>query len=79
MARVFVLGAGTPTPTPHRFGSAFAVEIGGEYAMFDCGPAAFLDNLVSAVKLAPQGKSKVASRLGKSYNSAGSANSPKRG
>lgn len=40
MTRVFVLGAGTPTPTPHRFGSAFAVEIGGEYAMFDCGPAA---------------------------------------
>jgi ribonuclease BN (tRNA processing enzyme) len=40
MARVFILGAGTPTPTPHRWGSAFAVEIAGEYLMFDCGPAA---------------------------------------
>ncbi len=40
MAQVFVLGAGTPTPTPHRFGSAFAVEVAGEYLMFDCGPAA---------------------------------------
>lgn len=40
MSRVFVLGAGTPTPTPHRFGSAYAVEVGGEYLMFDCGPAA---------------------------------------
>ena len=40
MAQVFVLGAGTPTPTAHRFGSAFAVQVGGEYLMFDCGPAA---------------------------------------
>jgi ribonuclease Z len=40
VAQVFVLGAGTPTPTPHRFGSAFAVHVGGEYLMFDCGPAA---------------------------------------
>jgi ribonuclease BN (tRNA processing enzyme) len=40
MAQVFVLGAGTPTPTAARFGSAFAVEVGGEYLMFDCGPAA---------------------------------------
>jgi len=40
MARIHVLGAGTPTPTPHRFGSAFAVEVAGEYLMFDCGPAA---------------------------------------
>lgn len=40
MAQVFVLGAGTPTPTPARFGSAYAVEVGGEYVMFDCGPAA---------------------------------------
>ena len=40
MAQVYILGAGTPTPTPHRFGSAFAVEVGGEYMMFDCGPAA---------------------------------------
>jgi ribonuclease Z len=39
-AHVHILGAGTPTPTPDRFGSAFAVEVGGEYLMFDCGPAA---------------------------------------
>ena len=30
MARIHVLGAGTPTPTPTRFGSAYAVEVGGE-------------------------------------------------
>ncbi len=40
MAQVFVLGAGTPTPTPTRFGSAYAAHVGGEYLMFDCGPAA---------------------------------------
>ncbi len=40
MPRVHVLGAGTPTPTPDRWGSAFALEIGGEHLMFDCGPAA---------------------------------------
>ena len=40
MVRLHILGAGTPTPTPARFGSAFAVEVGGEYLMFDCGPAA---------------------------------------
>jgi len=40
VAQVFILGAGTPTPTPHRFGSAFAVQVGGEFLMFDCGPAA---------------------------------------
>ena len=38
--RVYVLGAGTPTPTPTRFGSAFAVRIGQETLMVDCGPAA---------------------------------------
>ncbi|MBI4607923.1 MAG: MBL fold metallo-hydrolase [Candidatus Rokubacteria bacterium] len=40
MAQVFILGAGTPTPTSTRFGSAFAVQVAGEYLMFDCGPAA---------------------------------------
>ena len=38
--RVYVLGAGTPTPTPARFGSAFAMRIGDETLMLDCGPAA---------------------------------------
>ena len=40
MARVTVLGAGTPTPTPTRYGSAYVLEIGGERMMIDCGPAA---------------------------------------
>ena len=40
MARVHVLGAGTPTPTATRFGSSFVVETGDEYVMVDCGPAA---------------------------------------
>jgi len=38
--RVYVLGAGTPTPTLARFGSAFAMRIGDETLMLDCGPAA---------------------------------------
>ena len=33
-------GAGTPTPPPTRFGSAFALEIGDQQLMVDCGPAA---------------------------------------
>ncbi len=40
MTRVHILGAGTPTPTPTRFGSSFAVEVGDEQLMVDCGPAA---------------------------------------
>ena len=40
MARLYVLGAGTPTPTEHRFGSSYVLEVGGEQLMFDCGPAA---------------------------------------
>ena len=40
MARVHVLGAGTPTPTPTRFGSAYAVEVAGTQLMVDCRPAA---------------------------------------
>src|SRR5688572_13237630 len=40
MARIFILGAGTPTPTAERFGSSYVVEVAGEYLMFDCGPAA---------------------------------------
>jgi len=40
MAQVYVLAAGTPTPTPARWGSAFAVDVAGEFLMFDCGPAA---------------------------------------
>ena len=39
MARVHVLGAGTPTPTPQRFGTAHVLQIGDEHILFDCGPA----------------------------------------
>jgi ribonuclease Z len=38
--RIHILGSGTPTPTPDRFGSAFAVEVDGQLLMVDCGPAA---------------------------------------
>ena len=40
MTTVHVLGAGTPTPTSDRFGSAFAVTVGDQQFMIDCGPAA---------------------------------------
>lgn len=40
MARIHILGAGTPTPTPDRFGSAYVVDTGDDLVMFDCGPAA---------------------------------------
>lgn len=40
MTRLFVLGAGTPTPTAARFGSAWVVDTGSSNVMFDCGPAA---------------------------------------
>jgi ribonuclease BN (tRNA processing enzyme) len=39
MSRLFILGAGNPTPAPHRFGSSYVLQIGDEYLMFDCGPA----------------------------------------
>lgn len=47
MTRIHVLGAGTPTPTPLRFGSSTVVEFGGTFVMFDCGPAA-TDKLVKS-------------------------------
>ena len=40
MATVHILGAGTPTPTPARFGSSYVIDLDGQYLMVDCGPAA---------------------------------------
>jgi ribonuclease BN (tRNA processing enzyme) len=40
MKKLFFLGAGTPTPTETRFGSAYVLQIDDEFLMFDCGPAA---------------------------------------
>lgn len=37
--KVHILGSGTPTPTPARFGSAYVIEVANELIMFDCGPA----------------------------------------
>ena len=39
MTSVHVLGAGTPTPTAHRFGSSFVIQTGNDQIMLDCGPA----------------------------------------
>ena len=39
MDKLYILGAGTPTPTPYRFGSAYVLQLGNEKIMFDCGPA----------------------------------------
>ena len=38
--RLYLVAAGTPTPTPDRFGTCYIVQIGDDYLMFDCGPAA---------------------------------------
>ncbi len=38
-ARLFLIGYGTPTPTPDRFGSCLVLKVGSEHLMFDCGPA----------------------------------------
>jgi len=47
MARVYVLGAGTPTPTAQRFGTSYVLKLNNEQVMFDCGPAA-TDKLVKS-------------------------------
>lgn len=40
MTGLHILGSGTPTPTPDRYGSSYAVTLGEKVLMFDCGPAA---------------------------------------
>ena len=47
MPRVIVLGSGTPAPSPVRWGTSFLVEIGEEWLMFDCGPAATYSSLTT--------------------------------
>ena len=47
MANVFILGAGTPTPTTTRFGTSYVLQVGDDQIMFDCGPAA-TDKLVKS-------------------------------
>ena len=40
MTRIHILGSGTPTPHPDRFGSSFAIELPSrEIILVDCGPA----------------------------------------
>ena len=38
--RLYLIGAGTPTPTALRFGTCYVAQVGNDYLMFDCGPAA---------------------------------------
>lgn len=40
MKKLFVISAGTPTPTPDRFGTCFVLQLDNDFLMFDCGPAA---------------------------------------
>ena len=37
--KVTLLGAGVPTPTPSRFGSAYLIDVAGRSVLVDCGPA----------------------------------------
>lgn len=38
MSCLITLGAGTPVPTPERWGTSFLLEIGDDWLMVDCGP-----------------------------------------
>ena len=40
LTSLYVLGAGTPTPTPSRFVSVYVLDVDGSKLMLDCGPAA---------------------------------------
>jgi ribonuclease BN (tRNA processing enzyme) len=37
--KVTLLGAGVPTPTPRRFGSAYLLDVASRSLLIDCGPA----------------------------------------
>jgi ribonuclease Z len=39
MPKLYILGAGTPTPTPSRFGTSHVLHLDRQCAMIDCGPA----------------------------------------
>ena len=38
MPRLIILGAGSPEPTPERWGTGFLFELNNEWFMIDCGP-----------------------------------------
>ena len=40
MTRIYFVSSGTPTPTKSRFGTCYILQLGDEFLMFDCGPAA---------------------------------------
>jgi ribonuclease Z len=51
--RVTILGAGVPTPTPRRFGSAYLLDVAGRCLLIDCGPATTF-KLTQAGRRAPE-------------------------
>ena len=51
--RVTLLGAGVPTPTPRRFGSAYLLDVAGRCVLIDCGPATTF-KLIKAGRQAPE-------------------------
>jgi len=40
MNSVYFVSSGTPTPTKSRFGTCYVLQLGDEFLMIDCGPAA---------------------------------------
>ena len=50
--RVTLLGAGVPTPTPRRFGSAYLLDVADRGILIDCGPAT-THKLTQAGRAAP--------------------------
>jgi ribonuclease Z len=51
--KVTLLGAGVPTPTPSRFGSAYLLDVAGRSLLVDCGPATTF-KLVAAGRGTPE-------------------------